>query len=424
MTTTIITTAPSVPGQAAALGAARVLIVCGSGGVGKTTTAAALAAAEATIGRRVLVLTIDPAKRLATALGLEAVGNNETRVSLPADADQRGELWVAMLDTSASWDDLVRRHAPDAHTRDRILANPLYRNITQRFVQSHDYIAMERLHELAESARFDLIVVDTPPSRHAIDFLEAPERMKDFFTSALLRWITLPYRIGGERAGRLGYLASKPFYQIADRILGSQFLQDVAEFFLLFQGMYDGFVQRATSVAELIGATETAFVVVTTPEPAPMHEADFFTAELAKRGLRLGAAVMNRVAPPAMADLGGSSPLATESIALASSFLERIDLETEVLDVSDVASETASERAALRRIAIAAAETHLQQIQLAEHQRRQFQRFCLNAERRVALPESADPIDDVASLATIGRLIINPAAAPSAPKRASTRRRQ
>jgi anion-transporting ArsA/GET3 family ATPase len=406
--------------QPATLGAARVLIVCGSGGVGKTTTAAALAAAEATAGKRVLVLTIDPAKRLATALGLEAVGNNETRVALPAQVNQGGELWVAMLDTSASWDDLVRRHAPDADTRDRILANPLYRNITQRFVQSHDYIAMERLHELAESARFDLIVVDTPPSRHAIDFLEAPERMKDFFTSALLRWITLPYRIGGERAGRLGYLASKPFYQIADRILGSQFLQDVAEFFLLFQGMYDGFVQRATSVAELISATETAFVVVTTPEPAPMHEADFFTAELAKRNLRLGAAVMNRVAPPAMADLGGSSPLATESVALASSFLERIDVDLEMPEASD----GSSERASLRRIAIAAAETHLQQIQLAEHQRRQFQRFCLNAEIRVALPESADPIDDVASLATIGRLILKPVPAPSAPKRASTRRRE
>ncbi len=407
----------------ASLADARVLIVCGSGGVGKTTTAASLAAAAATGGKRVLVLTIDPAKRLATALGLEVVGNTETRVELPVGAVGHadvaigagpGELWVAMLDTSASWDDLVRRHAPDADTRDRILANPLYRNITQRFVQSHDYIAMERLHELAESARFDLIVVDTPPSRHAIDFLEAPQRMKDFFTSALLRWITFPYRVGGERGGRLGYLATKPFYQIADRILGSQFLQDVAEFFLLFQGMYEGFVHRATSVAQLIGSPETAFIVVTTPEPAPMHEADYFTAELAKRGLRLGAAVMNRVAPPAMVDIVGAAPLAAESVALASSFLQRID------DDSVGGQPSAS----LRRIAIAAAETHVQQIQLAEHQRRQFQRFCPNAGVRVALPEAPDPIDDVVSLARIGRLVFEPALVGTPPKQAAGRRRR
>ncbi len=403
----------------------RVLIVCGSGGVGKTTTAASLAAASAVAGKRVLVLTIDPAKRLATAMGLDAVGNSEKRVALPDTLGGSGELWVAMLDTSASWDDLVRRHSPDADTRDRILANPLYRNITQRFVQSHDYIAMERLHELAESEQFDLIVVDTPPSRHAIDFLEAPERMKDFFTSVLLRWITFPYRVGGERAGRLGYLATKPFYQIADRILGSQFLQDVAEFFLLFQGMYDGFVQRATSVAELIGAPETAFVVVTTPEAAPMHEADYFTAELAKRNLRMGAAVMNRLAPPAMVDIYGSAPLSAESVALASSFLRRIDAPDAPDGSRDTPGTDASANAAsLRRIAVAAAETHVQQIQLAEHQRRQFQRFCPTADIRVALPEAADPIDDVVSLAEMGQLILQPVSVRVAPKRSTRRSRR
>ena len=157
-----------------------VVICCGSGGVGKTTVAAALGeVATRRIDGRVLVLTIDPAKRLANALGLEAVGNTERRVDLGPDAT--GELWVAMLDTSASWNDLVRAHAPDAATTAKILSNPLYRNITQRFVQSHDYIAMERLYELRASGRYDLIVIDTPPSRHALDFLDAPERMADFF---------------------------------------------------------------------------------------------------------------------------------------------------------------------------------------------------------------------------------------------------
>ena len=405
---------------ASSCGDARVLIVCGSGGVGKTTTAAAIASAIAASGKKVLVLTIDPAKRLATALGLETVGNTETQVSLPTTSRIGGQLWVAMLDTSASWDDLVRRHAPDHDTRDRILANPLYRNITQRFVQSHDYIAMERLHELSESDRFDVIVVDTPPSRHAIDFLEAPERMKDFFSSTLLRWITLPYRLGGERAGRLGYLASKPFYQVADRILGSQFLQDVAEFFLLFQGMYNGFVERATAVAQLIGSTDTAFLVVTTPEPAPMHEADYFTAELAKRGLRLGAAVMNRVAPPAMQAISGQAPLCADSVAVASSFLERVRHDS----AASGAYSGDPSMSAMRRIAVAAAETHVQQVQLAEHQRRQFQRFCPQAGFRVALPESADPIDNVESLMSLGRRIVDAPPAPSArgPRSASKRR--
>ena len=277
--------------------ASGVIIVCGSGGVGKTTAAAAIAlgAAQRT-PVRVLVLTIDPAKRLADALGLKAVGNEASRVTLGPVA--KGELSIAMLDTSASWDDLVRANAPDASTADKILLNPLYRNITQRFVQSHDYIAMERLYELRAAGDYDLIVIDTPPSRHALDFLDAPSRMADFFSSTLLKWITLPYRIGGERAGRLGYLASRPFYQIADRILGSDFLRDIAEFFLLFQSMYGGFVQRADAVSALLREPATTFVVVSTLEPAPLSEAEFFLNELERRKLLVGAMVLNRTLPP------------------------------------------------------------------------------------------------------------------------------
>ncbi len=278
-------------------GSARVLISCGAGGVGKTTIAASLGllAAERH-GAKVLVLTIDPAKRLASAMGLSEVGNVAVEVvGVPG-------MWAAMLDTSSSWDDLVRRHAPDVETERKILANPLYRNITQRFTQAHDYIAMERLYEVVESNEYDLVVVDTPPSRNALDFLDAPQRMAEFFTSPLLRWITLPYRIGGERAGRLGYLAAKPFYQVADRILGSQFLQDVAEFFLLFQSMYGGFVRRAEAVRAVLHEPSTSFVVVTSPETAAVREAEFFLSELESRGLAVGALVMNRVLPQALTD--------------------------------------------------------------------------------------------------------------------------
>ena len=290
-------TAPSLVGVADAVAGVDVLLCCGAGGVGKTTTAAALGIAAVRAGRgRVLVLTIDPARRLADALGLEAFGNVERPVAVPG-APEGSEMWAAMLDTGASWDDLVRTHAPDAATVERILSNQLYRNITQRFVQSHDYIAMERLHELQQSGRYDLIVIDTPPSRNALDFLDAPERMADFFSSSLLKWITLPYRLGGERAGRLGYLAAKPFYQVADRILGSQFLADIAEFFLLFQTMYDGFVRRATEVERLLHRPTTRFIVVSSLEPAPLREAEFFLAELARRRLAVGALVLNRTLP-------------------------------------------------------------------------------------------------------------------------------
>jgi len=278
------------------LAAKEIAIACGPGGVGKTTTAAALAVMAAVRhGGKVLVLTVDPARRLANALGLEGLGNAERRVPpeafRAAGVKPRGQLWAAMLDTKESWDALIRRHAPDAATRDQILANPLYANIAGRFVQSHDYIAMERLYEIHAEGDYDLIVVDTPPTRNALDFLDAPRRMADFFSSRLLRWLIVPYR------SRLVNVASRPFYSIADRILGTQFLADIAEFFILFQSMYDGFVARAGSVTRLLSDRRTTFVVVSTLETVPLREAEFFAAELTRRKLHLGAIVLNKVLP-------------------------------------------------------------------------------------------------------------------------------
>jgi len=301
------------------LASREIVVACGSGGVGKTTTAAAAAAsAAARLGGRVLVLTVDPARRLADALGLDGIGNDERRVPdeafSAAGVRPRGELWAAMLDTKQSWDDLVRRHAPDATTRDQILANPLYRNISGRFVQSHDYIAMERLYELHSSGTYDLIVLDTPPSRNALDFLDAPQRMAEFFSSRLLRWLIVPYR------SKLVNLASKPFYQVADRILGSQFLSDIAEFFILFQSMYDGFVQRARAVERLLADRRTTFVVVTTLEAAPVREAEVFATELRRRHLHLGAMVLNKVLPSYLVDDAAarvSDRLTADHLALA-----------------------------------------------------------------------------------------------------------
>jgi anion-transporting ArsA/GET3 family ATPase len=293
-----------------------IAIACGPGGVGKTTTAAAAAVMAAVRhGSKVLVLTIDPAKRLANALGLDGIGNAEHRVPdeafRAAGLKPRGQLWAAMLDTKESWDALIRRHAPDRQTREEILANPLYQNISGKFVQSHDYIAMERLYEIHSESDYDLIVVDTPPTRNALDFLDAPQRMADFFSSRLLRWLIVPYR------SRLVNVATKPFYSIADRILGTEFLADISEFFILFQSMYDGFVERSESVGRLLSDRRTTFVVVSTLEAVPLREAEYFAEQLVSRRLHLGAIVLNKVLPDY---LRGS-----EGTAVADAINERSD---------------------------------------------------------------------------------------------------
>lgn len=322
--------------------AKEIVVCCGPGGVGKTTTSAALATmAAARNGGRVLVLTIDPARRLADALGLQVSGNTETRVPPEAIAAAglrpRGELWAAMLDTRQSWDDLVRQHSRDRRSAAQILSNPLYKNVAGRFIQSHDYVAAERLYELHSRGTYDLIVVDTPPSRSALDFLEAPARMAEFFSSRLLRWLVGPSR------ARLVNLASRPFTQIAERVLGSAFLADVTEFFLSFQGMYDGFVKRAEAVQRLLSEPRTTFVVVTTLEGDPRREAQQLMGTLHSRGLPLGALVLNKVLPasltapnlgrlaeqmkersPELAALLGTDPLLGTDTELLSSVISEV----------------------------------------------------------------------------------------------------
>ena len=319
------------------------VLVTGSGGVGKTTMAAALAVAAVLHQKgRVLVLTVDPARRLADALGIGVFGNTPTRVPDTAfaglGAKPKGELWAAMLDTKAGWDELIERHAPDAKVRDAVLSNPLYQNITSRFVHSHDYLAMEQLHELHATGDYDLVIVDTPPSRNALDILDAPSRMVEFFGSRLLKWLTVPYR------SRLVNVATKPFYQIADRVLGSRFLRDIGDFFMLFQAMEKGFVSRAKEVEQLLGDRRTAFVVVSTLETAPAHEAAYLAAELRRRKLPLGAIIVNRVLPESIGD-----DAAADS---ASTLLELSDDEAFVAEVATrIEAEPDVTAAVLREVA-------------------------------------------------------------------------
>jgi anion-transporting ArsA/GET3 family ATPase len=283
------------------LAAREMIVVCGAGGVGKTTVAASLGALAASeLGGRVLVLTVDPARRLANALGLESFGNVEHEVPVEmftaAGVEPRGTLHAAMLDMRAGWDELITRHAPDDETREAVLGNPMYRNVTGRFVHSHEYLAMERLQEVHASGRYDLVIVDTPPSRHALDVLDAPRRMIEFFESRLLRWMTVPSR------SRLVGAASKPFYAVADRVLGSRFIEDIAEFFELLRRLEPAFVEQARAVERLLGDERTSFVVVSSLEPSSTAEVHYFAEALAGRELAIDALVLNRTLPSALFD--------------------------------------------------------------------------------------------------------------------------
>ncbi|HUR78018.1 MAG TPA: ArsA-related P-loop ATPase [Acidimicrobiales bacterium] len=372
------------------LAAKEIVVCCGSGGVGKTTAAAALAAMAASRhGGRVLVLTVDPAKRLANALGLEGFGNVETRVPDTAFASAgvapRGELWAAMLDTRQSWDDLVRRHAPDKATVQAILDNKLYQNFAGRFVQSHDYIAMERLYEIHASGIYDLVVVDTPPTRNAVDFLDAPERMADFFTSRFLRLLIAPYR------SRLVSMASKPFYQVADRILGTQFLQDIAEFFILFQSMYEGFVQRARAVSALLRDRRSTFVVVSTLEAAPLREAEFFLDQLETRKLHLGAIVLNKVLPAYFLD--------------PASFRVAERLPAEAKRVATAASKPGEDEADVARVLDEVADSYLRFSVVAQREAEQRAELAASPDVIAAVPYFESDISDLRGLLQLGEKI-------------------
>jgi anion-transporting ArsA/GET3 family ATPase len=292
------------------LDSSKLLVVCGSGGVGKTTMSAALGALAAThLHKKVLVLTVDPARRLADALGLQAIGNAVVQVDAKAFNEAgvvpQGQLFAAMIDTKASWDDLIHRHAPTPAIAQRVLANALYTNLTERFVHSHDYIAMERLYDVYQSGAYDLVVVDTPPSRNALDVLDAPKRMRDFFDSRLLQLLTTPAQ------SRVVSLMSKPFFQVADRILGARFLSSITEFFTLFRTMEKGFVERANKVESVLRNTDTKFAVVTTLEVAPAFEAEYLLTELQSRSFSLAALIANRVLPLDIAQQT-SAPLAND----------------------------------------------------------------------------------------------------------------
>ncbi|MFN2451995.1 MAG: ArsA family ATPase [Candidatus Dormibacteria bacterium] len=281
----------------------RVVVCCGSGGVGKTTVSAALGIAlVAARPQRVMVLTVDPARRLASALGLRQVGTEPTVVAPAllrrAGVEPQGELVCAMLDMKTTWDRMIERYAPNREARQRILASPFYRGISEAFIGSHDYMAMEALYELHTSGEYDVLVIDTPPSRNALDFLEAPNHLVDFVGGRLLSWLARPSRLGW----RAFNVAASPFLRMADRLLGADMLSELGTFVADVQGMYAGVQARAQAVYDLLRSPQSGFVVVTTLEPAAFAEGEFFARTLRDYSMPLRGVVVNRILPESLRD--------------------------------------------------------------------------------------------------------------------------
>ena len=274
----------------------RVCICAGSGGVGKTTTSAAIAAGMAARGLKVAVLTIDPAKRLADSLGLPELGNVERRVDsalfeTAGVETNGGELWAMMLDAKETFDDVVRKHAPDEETRDRILSNRIYQQLSAALAGSQEYMAMEKLFEIHAEDRYDLLVLDTPPSRNALDFLEAPKRLTQFIEGRALQVFMRPTGLGMRVFGR----GTSMMFSILRRVTGVEVLEDLSEFFQAFSGMVGGFRERAKRVNELLANPETCFLVVCAPQGEPITEAVYFHRKLVEAKLPFGGVIVNKV---------------------------------------------------------------------------------------------------------------------------------
>jgi anion-transporting ArsA/GET3 family ATPase len=356
-----------------------VVICAGSGGVGKTTTSAAIAAGLAARGLKVCVLTIDPAKRLADSLGLEELGNDARRVDPKLFEKQgiemKGELWAMMLDPKATFDELIARQAPDEESRDRVLQNPIYQQISGALAGSQEYMAMEKLFELHTEGDFDMLVLDTPPSRNALDFLEAPRRLTQFIEGKSLKVFMKPTGFAAKVAGRGATVA----LSVMKRIVGFDLLADLAEFFNAFSGMVDGFQARAKRVNKLLAAPTTCFLVVCGPQGEPVDEAVYFHRKLVEAKLPFGGVIVNKVHYPAET------------------------LEGEAEDLPGALAEKLGDEDLARRVA-----TNFSDYQaLAERDARNIERLAreMRATGVIRVPYLDEDVHDLAGLAQINRYL-------------------
>jgi anion-transporting ArsA/GET3 family ATPase len=277
-----------------------VIVCCGSGGVGKTTVSATFALAAARAGRRACVVTVDPARRLADSLGVQTLANTPTEVA----GDWPGHLHALMLDTKGTFDDLIHTYSRTPEQAEGILANRLYQNLTGALSGTQEYMAMEKLHELVESGDFDVVVVDTPPTRNALDLLDAPRRLTRFLENRLFRALLLPTRVSLRALG----LATQALLRTLSKVAGAEIVQDAVAFFQAFEGMEEGFRTRAGAVRALLADPSTAYVLVTSARPDAVAEASFFAEKLTERDIVTAALIVNRIHP----HFGGTAGAPTE----------------------------------------------------------------------------------------------------------------
>ncbi|HEY1639740.1 MAG TPA: ArsA family ATPase [Streptosporangiaceae bacterium] len=318
----------------------RIIVCCGSGGVGKTTTAAAIGLRAAERGRHVVVLTVDPARRLAQSMGLSMLDNTPRPVpglATPDGEPADGSLHAMMLDMKRTFDEIVEAHS-DPDRAAQILANPFYQSLSSSFAGTQEYMAMEKLGQLRRAQEWDLIVVDTPPSRSALDFLDAPQRLGRFLDGRLLRLLTAPAKVGGRAYLRVLNAGFGMVTGVLTKILGAQVLRDVQTFVTALDTMFGGFRERADYTYQLLRAPGTAFLVVAAPEPDALREASYFVERLAQERMPLAGLLLNRVqrAPAARLSAArsqaaaetlqasGSHPLAVTALRLHSERMQQV----------------------------------------------------------------------------------------------------
>jgi anion-transporting ArsA/GET3 family ATPase len=292
----------------------RICICVGAGGVGKTTTSAAIALGLAARGRRVALVTIDPSRRLTGALALSELTNEPQALTrehlLPTGLDLRGEVCAMVLDPKETFDELVRALAPDERTRERVLSNRIYRELSSAVAGSHEFTAMAKLYELDRTHAYDAIVLDTPPSRNTLDVLRAPDRLMQFFDARTLRVLLAPAGVGARLAGRAG----APALALLRHLVGVDLLGEIALFLNAINSLIGGFRERAAEVSALLRDPGTAFVLVSTPESEPVRESIAFAGQLRDAGQQLGGLVVNRYHPPLPPPSSQTAAVLTEAL--------------------------------------------------------------------------------------------------------------
>jgi anion-transporting ArsA/GET3 family ATPase len=388
----------------------RIIVCCGSGGVGKTTTAAALGLRAAERGRHVVVLTVDPARRLAQSMGLTSLDNTPRVVPLPdGHGDAGGSLHAMMLDMKRTFDEIVEAHS-DPDRAAQILANPFYQSLSSSFAGTQEYMAMEKLGQLRRADEWDLIVVDTPPSRSALDFLDAPQRLSRFLDGRLIRLLTAPTRASSRAYLKVVNAGFGMFTGVVAKVLGTQLLRDVQTFVAAFDTMFGGFRERAEDTYRLLQTPGTAFLVIATPEPDALREASYFVERLSQDRMPLAGLILNRVHPSPAARLSAARSLAAAEALQAAAGMDANGMDGNGADGNGSRPEALNGGAgdaaegAHHPLAVTALRLHAERMQLAAAERRLAQRFTAAhpGVPTVRIPAQPEDVHDLVGLRIIG----------------------